>query len=182
MEETKRCPYCGEEILAVAKKCKHCGEWIEQKTKAEDQEDSVKEDQTVEDDGNVWGCLGNVIVIAIICAVAWLTLPSDTRHKKELKADMRECIRDIAREYLEREDALTNILGHAVLNSKTLSDYAIDAIMKQRLEMEIRNYKVISLGYIRDKQTGKEAVASVAVFGFVFPFAHKIVETAINTE
>lgn len=29
MEETKRCPYCGGEIMAVAKKCKHCGKWLD---------------------------------------------------------------------------------------------------------------------------------------------------------
>ena len=29
-QETMKCPYCGEEILAVAKKCKHCGEWLDE--------------------------------------------------------------------------------------------------------------------------------------------------------
>ena len=28
-EKTRRCPMCGEEILAVAKKCKHCGELLD---------------------------------------------------------------------------------------------------------------------------------------------------------
>lgn len=38
-QKTKRCPYCGEEILAVATKCKHCGEWLnkeEQKEKGKE--------------------------------------------------------------------------------------------------------------------------------------------------
>ena len=28
---TKQCPYCGEEILEVARKCKHCSEWLDNK-------------------------------------------------------------------------------------------------------------------------------------------------------
>lgn len=32
MKETKNCPHCGKEILAVARKCKHCRMWIDQVT------------------------------------------------------------------------------------------------------------------------------------------------------
>jgi hypothetical protein len=30
--QTKRCPYCAEEVLADAIKCKHCGEWLSRPT------------------------------------------------------------------------------------------------------------------------------------------------------
>jgi hypothetical protein len=30
VDEKKRCPACGEEILAIAKKCKHCGELLDE--------------------------------------------------------------------------------------------------------------------------------------------------------
>lgn len=35
MNETKQCPYCGCEIMAVAKKCKHCGEWLDKTESSE---------------------------------------------------------------------------------------------------------------------------------------------------
>ncbi len=46
-EETKRCPYCGEEILAIAKKCKHCGEWIKEEDEIQTVEKQPESPQIV---------------------------------------------------------------------------------------------------------------------------------------
>lgn len=37
MSEYRKCPYCGEEILAEAKKCKHCREWLTDQPAAKDE-------------------------------------------------------------------------------------------------------------------------------------------------
>jgi DNA-directed RNA polymerase subunit RPC12/RpoP len=50
MDETKRCPYCGEEILAVARKCKHCGEWLD------DEPHPSKSDDKEPDETNEFRC------------------------------------------------------------------------------------------------------------------------------
>ncbi|MBO4874158.1 MAG: hypothetical protein J5542_02440 [Bacteroidales bacterium] len=47
MEETKRCPYCGEEILAVARKCKHCGEWLDKDNSQEKNQNPSPDDNEI---------------------------------------------------------------------------------------------------------------------------------------
>lgn len=35
-KNTKTCPFCGDEVLEVAKKCRHCGEWFTNEGKVDD--------------------------------------------------------------------------------------------------------------------------------------------------
>ena len=48
--EKKNCPYCGEEILAVAKKCKHCGEWLDDEHNKDKYKEKINEtiNETIE--------------------------------------------------------------------------------------------------------------------------------------
>ena len=41
-QNTKKCPFCGEEIMADAKKCRHCGEWLDKTSSHRVEEISTK--------------------------------------------------------------------------------------------------------------------------------------------
>ena len=76
MEETRKCPYCSEQILITAKKCKHCGEWLEEANKREGsswQEKGSVDARSVskglkekEIDDWMMGCFGLVALIAAV--------------------------------------------------------------------------------------------------------------------
>lgn len=99
-KETKRCPYCGEVILAVAKKCKHCGEWLNNETKPEvkmpssvnpqntvsniksavkETTNKIQESKTADKQKKsvIYYILGAVVVVAII-TITTINHPSST--------------------------------------------------------------------------------------------------------
>jgi hypothetical protein len=61
MNDVKKCPFCGEEILAAAKKCKHCGKWIEEidnYPNSQEQQEPLKQ-QSSDNHEIISNCAGN---------------------------------------------------------------------------------------------------------------------------
>lgn len=65
--ETKKCPYCGGEIKAVAKKCKHCGKWIEQQEGGTEAQPASFESFTSVNWKIIVVCI--VILIIVLCVL-----------------------------------------------------------------------------------------------------------------
>jgi uncharacterized protein (DUF983 family) len=72
--KTKRCPYCGEEILEIAKKCKHCGEFFDE---------SSSEHEPPSYRSEVLGIM--VLVIPVIAFFGfWIYEPDAVNHEISL--------------------------------------------------------------------------------------------------
>lgn len=76
-KEMKQCPYCGEEILAVAHKCKHCGEWLDEEENSDSDEEldvDKEEEEDAYDDTPSADNVGKNILKRIVGTVAILAV------------------------------------------------------------------------------------------------------------
>jgi hypothetical protein len=80
--DTKRCPYCGEEILTAAKKCKHCREWLD-KTDEINQEDITSNGFLLKKQDFRLGIL--VAIGSILISFADVILSADVMDKNQYK-------------------------------------------------------------------------------------------------
>jgi hypothetical protein len=74
-QKKKQCPYCGEEILAIAKKCKHCGEFLNTSLKHK----RSQEPQKVKGEGCFLqtmnaGCMLIVMIIVVVFLVGFCSM------------------------------------------------------------------------------------------------------------
>lgn len=71
-DRIRRCPYCGEEILAVAKKCKHCLEFLDGRSQQERMRSSSQQHQN-QTQGTSGCTLIILIVLGIVLGVVFLS-------------------------------------------------------------------------------------------------------------
>jgi hypothetical protein len=92
MTEITKCPYCGEEILSVAKKCKHCDEW---------QNEYVSNKKTITKIGKYFRELSVIVTgIAITVSIGlWVNNMNTQKDQKQYLAAIKAELEYNAKEF-----------------------------------------------------------------------------------
>ena len=154
MEETKRCPYCGEEILISAKKCKFCHEWLDDERK-----EAKQQEKDIDEGDDSWGIWIKIILVAAIIIAALLTVPSEEKHENKFYTSMSELL---------IEDG-SDKLGIPI-KSNEIVDGIPEVIARSKFALKVKNCYLFSYGVARNKETGDRAIATIGAFGIVISF------------
>lgn len=163
-QETMKCPYCGEEILAVAKKCKHCGEWLDGRRIERNVVETEEEEGDSDDDDSNWNWLYKLIGWGAILIVAFFTLPSEEKQTERMMEDLRVLVRKDIKKQTQNQDIFTQALGQGMMKDKDV----VDKLVHRRYVIIINNYKVVSTIAVKDKETGETRTCGFAGFGIVY--------------
>lgn len=107
IQDKKKCPYCGEEIKAVAKKCRHCGSWLNETATA-----SLKTNST-SSDNKKYLIIGGAVVVIIAIVVAVFMMSQSTTDKESVVIDDEpvELIEEVEVEEVPEEEYQYNTGG-----------------------------------------------------------------------
>ena len=75
-QNTKKCPYCGEEIMADAKKCRFCGEWLDKNSSSSFADNSKSKKN--------WIYIVLVAVVAIVITIIMATTKFSTSENTSM--------------------------------------------------------------------------------------------------
>lgn len=150
----KQCPYCGEDILAIAKKCKHCGEWLDGEDDSQEEvaKEEYYEEKSADNDSHL-EFLINVLGVIILLAVAFFTCPSKEKQREKMMEELRVEMRKELRH------------NHQQIPQ---SNKRLDKLIEKRWNLYIDNYLIFNLGRLEEVDTEDKSFFSIGAFGFVY--------------
>ena len=180
MEDTKRCPFCGEVINKAAKKCRHCGEWLTEKPLSQNSQTlSDVANSTEKEKGPsmaqsiLVGCLFLLFfyggIAGVILAIAHFTIPSDQRMERAIMNDVQSCVE-------EKAVSVSGLFGEEA--SALASLFLSTEVSAQRIFEQYRknNHTVIdrswfwSVGKIYNRNAPDGTNVCFGMFGIVIPY------------
>ena len=201
--KTKRCPYCGEEILSVAKKCKHCGQWLikecphchnwikatarkckyckqwideyrETEYEEDEQQNSIFRNILQFCGGCFTSCLSEILGIVSFCVGAHILLPSEANHINKIKTTIAENMDSQFAARGAEWGELVNINGYYLLYGPNFEQDVI-TMLDERYSFKIYDLIVISFcDMIAKENEEEETTVSIAGFGIIIPLVKTI--------